>query len=146
MTNSYKVVQPSKPSCVESGRRKSTIDSVKNFSVIMATRSRFNFGMNGRTRRVNGGGVSIGYRFLIHLIVFSVCLYLCHSAVSLVLSMNMLITLTCAAYGLEHWTFNKSGLMQERRMSGNDVKITAEERWFKGMELNKGPDPEPQQQ
>ncbi|SPQ19449.1 49736bef-7632-4f7a-bfb2-fb953addf58c [Thermothielavioides terrestris] len=34
-------------------------------------------------------------------------------------------------YGLEDWTFAKNGLMRKRQMSGNDVKITEEERWFK---------------
>ncbi|KAJ3041807.1 hypothetical protein HDV00_008697 [Rhizophlyctis rosea] len=46
-------------------------------------------------------------------------------------------------YGLEHWTFAPSGLMQERRMSGNDVKISDSERWFKDGSLERGPDPEP---
>ncbi|KAH9828775.1 uncharacterized protein C8Q71DRAFT_799919 [Rhodofomes roseus] len=34
-------------------------------------------------------------------------------------------------YGLEDWTFNDDGLMRKRQMSGNDVPITEEERWFK---------------
>ncbi|KAI9206618.1 uncharacterized protein BJ171DRAFT_421889 [Polychytrium aggregatum] len=46
------------------------------------------------------------------------------------------------AYGLEHWTFDAQGLMQERRMSGNDVKISDDERWFK-TGLERGPDPAP---
>ncbi|KAK4699717.1 uncharacterized protein P7C70_g6542, partial [Phenoliferia sp. Uapishka_3] len=33
-------------------------------------------------------------------------------------------------YGLEHWTFNESGLMEKRHMSGNDVTIQESERWF----------------
>ncbi|KAI1261649.1 hypothetical protein F5Y18DRAFT_400972 [Xylariaceae sp. FL1019] len=33
-------------------------------------------------------------------------------------------------YGLEDWTFADNGLMRKRQMSGNDVRITNEERWF----------------
>lgn len=33
-------------------------------------------------------------------------------------------------YGLEDWTFAEDGLMKKRQMSGNDVKITHEQRWF----------------
>jgi len=40
-------------------------------------------------------------------------------------------------YGLEDWTFAESGLMRKRQMSGNDVAITDEERWFKdGVDVN----------
>jgi len=35
-------------------------------------------------------------------------------------------------YGLEDWTFAEDGQMRKRQMSGNDVKITEEGRWFKG--------------
>ncbi|KAJ4320694.1 hypothetical protein N0V84_005758 [Fusarium piperis] len=35
-------------------------------------------------------------------------------------------------YGLEDWTFDDNGLMKKRQMSGNNVKITDGERWFKG--------------
>ncbi|KAG7452923.1 DUF1348-domain-containing protein [Guyanagaster necrorhizus] len=34
-------------------------------------------------------------------------------------------------YGLEDWTFDESGLMRKRMMSGNDVPIAPEVRWFK---------------
>ncbi|OCH86441.1 DUF1348-domain-containing protein [Obba rivulosa] len=34
-------------------------------------------------------------------------------------------------YGLEDWTYNDDGIMRKRMMSGNDVAITEEERWFK---------------
>ncbi|KAJ6442507.1 putative duf1348-domain-containing protein [Purpureocillium lavendulum] len=34
-------------------------------------------------------------------------------------------------YGLEDWTFAANGLMRKRQMSGNDVAISEEERWFK---------------
>ena len=34
-------------------------------------------------------------------------------------------------YGLEDWTFAPNGLMRKRQMSGNDVSISNEERWFK---------------
>ncbi|KAJ7464397.1 DUF1348-domain-containing protein [Mycena latifolia] len=34
-------------------------------------------------------------------------------------------------YGLEDWTFDPSGLMRKRMMSGNDLAISPEERWFK---------------
>ncbi|KAJ4298705.1 hypothetical protein N0V88_003737 [Collariella sp. IMI 366227] len=34
-------------------------------------------------------------------------------------------------YGLEDWTFAENGLMRKRQMSGNDVRIEEEERWFK---------------
>ncbi|KAA1472630.1 DUF1348-domain-containing protein [Dentipellis sp. KUC8613] len=33
-------------------------------------------------------------------------------------------------YGLEDWTFNPDGLMRKRQMSGNNVKIAENERWF----------------
>ncbi|KAK9420913.1 hypothetical protein SUNI508_01004 [Seiridium unicorne] len=40
-------------------------------------------------------------------------------------------------YGLEDWTFADNGLMRKRQMSGNDVKISDEERWFKdGVDVN----------
>ncbi|KAJ4154126.1 hypothetical protein LMH87_010589 [Akanthomyces muscarius] len=40
-------------------------------------------------------------------------------------------------YGLEDWTFAENGLMRKRQMSGNDVKIADEERWFKdGVDVN----------
>ncbi|KAK3354883.1 hypothetical protein B0H65DRAFT_27948 [Neurospora tetraspora] len=40
-------------------------------------------------------------------------------------------------YGLEDWTFADNGLMRKRQMSGNDVKIAEEERWFKeGVNVN----------
>lgn len=40
-------------------------------------------------------------------------------------------------YGLEDWTFAENGLMRKRQMSGNDVKILEEERWFKdGVDVN----------
>ncbi|KAK4136993.1 DUF1348-domain-containing protein [Trichocladium antarcticum] len=34
-------------------------------------------------------------------------------------------------YGLEDWTFADNGLMRKRQMSGNDVKIAEEARWFR---------------
>ncbi|TFK76184.1 DUF1348-domain-containing protein [Pluteus cervinus] len=43
-------------------------------------------------------------------------------------------------YGLEDWTFADNGLMRKRMMSGNDVKISDEERWFKpGVDVNAVP-------
>ncbi|KAI0659146.1 DUF1348-domain-containing protein [Cubamyces menziesii] len=40
-------------------------------------------------------------------------------------------------YGLEDWTFNDDGLMRKRQMSGNDVAISEEDRWFKdGVDVN----------
>ncbi|KAF4340707.1 duf1348 domain protein [Fusarium beomiforme] len=40
-------------------------------------------------------------------------------------------------YGLEDWTFDENGLMKKRQMSGNNVKISQEERWFKdGVDVN----------
>ncbi|KAI5867426.1 DUF1348-domain-containing protein [Durotheca rogersii] len=43
-------------------------------------------------------------------------------------------------YGLEDWTFAPDGLMRKRQMSGNDVKISEEERWFKdGVDVNTVP-------
>jgi nuclear transport factor 2 (NTF2) superfamily protein len=40
-------------------------------------------------------------------------------------------------YGLEDWTFAAAGRMRKRQMSGNDVKISDEERWFKdGVDVN----------
>ena len=34
-------------------------------------------------------------------------------------------------YGIEHWTFNQEGRMEKRMMSGNDVEIGEDGRWFK---------------
>ena len=34
-------------------------------------------------------------------------------------------------YGIEHWTFAADGKMEKRAMSGNDVIIGEEGRWFK---------------
>ncbi|KAI2632789.1 DUF1348-domain-containing protein [Xylaria nigripes] len=34
-------------------------------------------------------------------------------------------------YGLEDWTFDAHGLMRKRQMSGNDVAIAEEARWFR---------------
>lgn len=34
-------------------------------------------------------------------------------------------------YGLEDWTFDADGKMRKRQMSGNDVELTEDERWFK---------------
>ncbi|KAK0613063.1 hypothetical protein B0T17DRAFT_396103 [Bombardia bombarda] len=40
-------------------------------------------------------------------------------------------------YGLEDWTFAENGLMRKRQMSGNDVKISDDDRWFKdGVDVN----------
>ncbi|RDW80130.1 hypothetical protein BP6252_04768 [Coleophoma cylindrospora] len=40
-------------------------------------------------------------------------------------------------YGLEDWTFAEDGRMRKRMMSGNDLKLTEEERWFKdGVDVN----------
>ncbi|KAK3330552.1 hypothetical protein B0H66DRAFT_466245 [Apodospora peruviana] len=40
-------------------------------------------------------------------------------------------------YGLEDWTFADNGLMKKRQMSGNDIRISEEERWFKdGIDIN----------
>ncbi|KAI1196333.1 hypothetical protein F5X97DRAFT_325613 [Nemania serpens] len=40
-------------------------------------------------------------------------------------------------YGLEDWTFAPDGLMRKRQMSGNDVAIDHEERWFvDGVDVN----------
>jgi nuclear transport factor 2 (NTF2) superfamily protein len=40
-------------------------------------------------------------------------------------------------YGLEDWTFADSGLMRKRQMSGNNVQISNEERWFtEGVDVN----------
>ncbi|RPD65440.1 DUF1348-domain-containing protein [Lentinus tigrinus ALCF2SS1-7] len=43
-------------------------------------------------------------------------------------------------YGLEDWTYAEDGRMKKRQMSGNDVPITEEERWFKdGVDVNSFP-------
>jgi len=40
-------------------------------------------------------------------------------------------------YGLEDWTFAADGRMRKRQMSGNDVKISEVERWYKdGVDVN----------
>ncbi|KAF2753402.1 DUF1348-domain-containing protein [Pseudovirgaria hyperparasitica] len=40
-------------------------------------------------------------------------------------------------YGLEDWTFAADGRMRKRQMSGNDVDITEEQRWYKeGIDVN----------
>ena len=35
-------------------------------------------------------------------------------------------------YGLEDWTFDEHGKMRKRMMSANEVRITEQERWFRG--------------
>ncbi|GAB7352573.1 hypothetical protein MBLNU459_g2957t1 [Dothideomycetes sp. NU459] len=41
-------------------------------------------------------------------------------------------------YGLEDWTFSTDGRNCKRQMSGNDIEISEEERWFKdGVDVNK---------
>ncbi|KIM98742.1 hypothetical protein OIDMADRAFT_20154 [Oidiodendron maius Zn] len=41
-------------------------------------------------------------------------------------------------YGLEDWTFDAEGKMRKRQMSGNDLPIQEEERWFKDdVDVNK---------
>ena len=40
-------------------------------------------------------------------------------------------------YGLEDWTYNEQGIMRKRQMSGNDVEIGEEGRWYKdGVDVN----------
>ena len=40
----------------------------------------------------------------------------------------------------QDWTYDVDGLMKKRQMSGNDVPITDEERWFKdGVDVNSFP-------
>lgn len=40
-------------------------------------------------------------------------------------------------YGLEDWTFAADGKMRKRQMSGNDIEIAEEERWFvDGVDVN----------
>ncbi|KAL2209904.1 DUF1348-domain-containing protein [Sarocladium strictum] len=40
-------------------------------------------------------------------------------------------------YGLEDWTFDDDGKMRKRQMSGNEISISEEERWFKdGVDVN----------
>ena len=40
-------------------------------------------------------------------------------------------------YGLEDWTFAEDGRMRKRQMSGNDVVISEEQRWFRnGVDVN----------
>jgi len=34
-------------------------------------------------------------------------------------------------YGIEHWTFAQDGKLEKRMMSGNDIEIGEEGRWFK---------------
>ncbi|KAF8484220.1 hypothetical protein JB92DRAFT_3085723 [Gautieria morchelliformis] len=34
-------------------------------------------------------------------------------------------------YGLEDWTFHSDGRMRKRQMSGNEIEVTEENRWFK---------------
>lgn len=34
-------------------------------------------------------------------------------------------------FSIQDWTFDDSGLMRKRMMSGNDVRITEDARWFK---------------
>ncbi|EPE04536.1 hypothetical protein F503_03598 [Ophiostoma piceae UAMH 11346] len=43
-------------------------------------------------------------------------------------------------YGLEDWTFAADGRMRKRMMSGNDVAIREEQRWFRdGVDVNTVP-------
>ncbi|KAJ3178662.1 hypothetical protein HDU87_003485 [Geranomyces variabilis] len=49
------------------------------------------------------------------------------------------------AHGLEHWTFDNDGLMQERRSSINDMPLrSAADRWFVDGKIERGPDPDPE--
>ncbi|WVN88793.1 uncharacterized protein L203_104006 [Cryptococcus depauperatus CBS 7841] len=42
-------------------------------------------------------------------------------------------------YGIEHWVFANDGRMKSRQMSGNTIKISQNERWFKdGVDVNMG--------
>ncbi|OCF30451.1 response regulator receiver protein [Kwoniella heveanensis BCC8398] len=42
-------------------------------------------------------------------------------------------------YGLEHWVFEEDGRMKSRQMSGNTIKISSDDRWFKdGVDVNEG--------
>jgi len=34
-------------------------------------------------------------------------------------------------YGMEHWVFDEEGQMASRQMSGNEIEISEQERWFK---------------
>ena len=36
----------------------------------------------------------------------------------------------------QDWTFNTQGLMEKRQMSGNDVPISDEQRWFKDLNVH----------
>lgn len=43
-------------------------------------------------------------------------------------------------YGLEDWTFREDGIMRKRQMSGNDIELKDEDRWFKeGVDVNEVP-------
>lgn len=39
-------------------------------------------------------------------------------------------------YGLEHWVFDADGRMRSRQMSGNEITIQREERWFQDDEVD----------
>lgn len=39
-------------------------------------------------------------------------------------------------YGLEDWTFAQDGRMRKRQMSGNDIEIRDDERWFRDDDVN----------
>lgn len=42
-----------------------------------------------------------------------------------------------ANYGSQDWTFAEDGRMRKRQMSGNDIEISEEERWYKdGVDVN----------
>ena len=41
-------------------------------------------------------------------------------------------------YGIEHWTFEENGKMRKRMMSGNEIILGEDERWFvDGVDVNK---------
>ena len=41
-------------------------------------------------------------------------------------------------YGLEDWTFAEAGRLRKRMMSGNDILLKEDERWFvDGVDVNK---------
>lgn len=39
-------------------------------------------------------------------------------------------------YGIEHWVFASDGRMSSRQMSGNEVPISKDERWFAGADVD----------